>query len=246
MARFFIAASNIFGGIAYINHDEAEHMKVLRIKGGETFTVCDGNGTDYVCRLSEESPEGEMTAEILEQHPSSGEASIHCAVYSAYPKGDKAETVIQKCVELGVNEICFFPSARCVSKPDEKTILRKTLRWQKIATEAAKQSGRGRIPKVSALPSFSIAVSSACNSQLPLFLNETEHSYGIRAALEENSSARTISIMTGPEGGFEPEEAQFAINEGMKSVTIGPRILRCETAPIAAAAAVMLMTGNMD
>lgn len=245
MARFFITASNIFGGVAYLSRDDAAHLKVLRIRDGEVFTVCDGEGTDYICKKSSESEDG-AAVEIIEKVPSAGEPSVHCAVYAAFPKSDKAETIIQKCVELGAAEIVFFPSSRCVSRPDEKSLLKKTARWQKIAEQAAKQSGRGRIPKISALPSFKDAVISACNFELPLFLYEQEQSLGIRSAIEAAGDFKTVAVMTGSEGGFDESEAEFAVNAGMKSVTVGPRILRCETAPMCAVAAVMLMTGNMD
>lgn len=246
MARFFIAASNIFGGMAYIDKKEAEHIKVLRIRDGETFTICDGNGNDYICRLVHGEDGGELAAEIIEKVPSGGEPNIHCCVYAAYPKRDKAELIIQKSVEVGVTEIVFFPSARCISRPDDKSVMKKTERWQKIAAEAAKQSGRGRIPKVRTLPSFKEAVSEAAGASLPLFLYECENKLSLRDAVTAGISAKTVSVMTGPEGGFEESEASAAVSLGMKSVTLGPRILRCETAPVIAAAAVMLLTGNLE
>jgi len=244
MARFFITASNIFGGVAYLNHDEAEHVKVLRIKNGETFTVCDGDGKDYICRIGENTKDG-LSAEIIDTVPSVGEPTVFCTVFVAYPKGDKAETIIQKCVELGASEICFYPSARCVSKPDDKTIIKKVSRWQKIALEAAKQSGRGKIPQVKTVSSFGGAVSAACNHQLPLFLYEAEHDSDIRTVTESAGNVKTVAIFTGPEGGFDEGEAKYAVDMGMKIATLGPRILRCETAPIAALTAVMLLTDNM-
>ena len=244
MARFFITASNIFGGVAYLDHEEAEHIKVLRIKNGETFTLCDGAGTDYTCRIGENTENG-LSVEILDKAPSVSEPSVYCAVYASYPKGDKAETIIQKCVELGASEINFFPSARCVSKPDDKSLVKKATRWQKIALEAAKQSGRGKIPQVHTLPSFGAAVTAACSYQLPLFLYEAEKDSGIKAVIESVSDAKTIAVMTGPEGGFDEGEAKYAVEMGMKAATLGPRILRCETAPVTAVTAVMLLTDNM-
>lgn len=245
MARFFIAASNIFGGIAYLDHEEAEHIKVLRIKDGETFTVCDGNGTDYVCRLGGKE-DGNLTAQIVEARPSAGEPDVFCSVFAAFPKGDKAETIIQKAVELGASEIIFFPSSRCVSRPDDKSLVKKVSRWQKIALEAAKQSGRGKVPEVSVLPSFSQAISAAGNHELSLFLYEGEKNLSLKTAVENAGKVRTISVFTGPEGGFSEDEVSAAINSGMKCVTLGPRILRCETAPVSALTAVMLLTGNLE
>ena len=244
MARFFIAASNIFGGIATLNAGDLDHLRALRIRRGESFTVCDGAGKDYTCRLTKLDSDG-AEAEIVDSGPSAGEPSVFCAVFAAYSKGDKLETVVQKTVELGASEIVLFPSARCVSKPETLAVVHKTSRLQKIAEEAAKQSGRGKIPWVTAASSFENAVVSASKSELPLFLYEEEKQLGLKALLESAGEFRTVSVMTGPEGGFEPEEAAFAAEYGMKTVTVGPRILRCETAPLAALAAVMYATGNM-
>ena len=244
MPRFFVAASNVFGGVAYLNAKDAEHIKVLRIKEGEQFTVCDGNGTDYVCRLLKMREDG-AEAEVLDKTAASGEPTVSCAVFAAFSKGERLETVIQKCVEIGASEIALFPSQRCVSKPEGIALMRKTSRWQKISEEAAKQSGRGKIPAVTVIPTFEAAVRRAAGTQLPLFFYEEENRYGLKEALEQNQGCKTISIVTGPEGGFEPSEAEFAVSCGMLSVSLGPRILRCETAPICALSAVMLYTGNM-
>ena len=244
MPRFFVAASNIFGGMAFISGKEAEHMRVLRIRRGEKFTICDGAGNDYICRIAKDEGEG-ITAEILEKAPSAGEATVRCSVYAAFSKGDKMETVVQKCVELGAYEIIAFPSFRCVSKPDGAAIMKKTNRWQKIAEEAAKQCGRGIIPQVLTMPGYWQAVERAAKAELPLFFYEEERECSIKAALEAKPQAKTVSIFTGPEGGFEPEEAEKAKESGMVSASLGPRILRCETAPVSALTAVMFFTGNM-
>ena len=111
MARFFVAASNIFGGIAYLNGEDLDHVKALRIRDGETFTVCDGEGTDYSCVLSKVDRDN-VEVQILEKMPSKGEPSVDCAVYIAYAKGDKIEHVVQKAVELGASEIVLFQDPR--------------------------------------------------------------------------------------------------------------------------------------
>lgn len=244
MPRFFIAASNIFGGVAYLSAREIGHLRALRIRRGESFTVCDGAGKDYVCRLTKLTDDG-AEAEIVGVEPSTGEPTVFCAVYAAWAKGDKLETVVQKSVELGVSEIILFPSARCVSKPEALSVVHKTGRLQKIAEEAAKQSGRGMIPWVTAVQSFENAVLSAVKTGLPLFLYENEKKQTLRDALNSEPELKKVSLMTGPEGGFEADEAAFAAENGMHCVSIGPRILRCETAPIAALAAVMYHTGNL-
>lgn len=244
MPRFFIAASNVFGGIAYISGRDTEHIRALRIRQGEEFTVCDGKGMDYSCMLTKLGPDG-AEAKVLKKYPSIGEATIECIVFAAFSKGDRMEIAVQKCVELGASEFVVFPSARCISRPDEKSLIKKTARLQTIAEEAAKQSGRGKIPLVTVVPSYSAAIKRAAEADIPLFCYEDEHELSIKHAIELKPDAKTVSIVTGPEGGFEPVEAEFASKSGMLSVTMGKRILRCETAPICAVTAVMLLTDNL-
>ena len=244
MARFFLAASNIRGGVAYLDKASMEHLRVLRIRQGETFTVCSGDGRDYICRLRAQGAD-EGCAEILEERVSSGEPSVFCRVFAAYSKGDRMDTAVQKCSEIGAGEIIVFPSARCVSRPDAAGALKKTARWQRIAEEAAKQSGREIVPRVTAAKSFESAVADAAGADLSLFLYENEREISISSLLNAGRQLRTVSVMSGPEGGFEPAEAAFAAQAGMQHVTLGSRILRCETAPICAVTAVMLLTGNM-
>ena len=244
MPRFFVAASNIFGGVAYIDGKDAEHLKVLRVKKGEEIIVCDGSGRDYRCRVTDAGA-GEASAEILEESASAGEPGISCRVFAAYPKGDKAETIVQKCVELGAEKIIFFPSERCVSRPDGAAVMKKLERWSKIAREAAMQSQRGMIPQVSAAASFAEAMTSAAEAELPLFLYEDERRTSLLEALEEKKGFQTAAIVTGSEGGFSQEEAELAAKKGLICTRMGPRILRCETAPLCALSAIMLHSGNL-
>jgi 16S rRNA (uracil1498-N3)-methyltransferase len=161
----------------------------------------------------------------------------------AFPKGDKLEHVIQKATELGAYEIVAFPSSRCVSKPDEKSLKKKLERWQKIAASAAEQSGRGRIPQVLVLGSFMEAVNRAVQADKALFFYENERATTLRMALE-SSQWHTVSLLTGPEGGLEEKEVEQAKNAGMDICTLGRRILRCETAPLCALSAVMYASGE--
>ena len=164
------------------------------------------------------------------------------SVYVAFPKADKLEHVIQKATELGAREIIAFPSSRCVSRPDEKSLKKKLERWQKIALSAAQQSGRGRIPQVLVLNSFSAALSRAAQADRALLFYENEDAYTLKMALE--GSYRTVSLMVGPEGGLEDAEVSQAQEAGLKICTLGKRILRCETAPLCALSAVMYDAGE--
>ena len=244
MARFFVAATNIFGGVACLGAKEAAHLRALRIRRGEHFTVCDGQGTDYICRLRHIHDEG-AEAEIVSAEHSRGEPSVDVTVFAAFSKGDKLETTVQKSVELGASSIVVFPAARCVSRPSAASMITKTARLQKISEEAAKQSHRGKVPGVTVSPSFEHAVKAAAACDLALFLYENEKEGDIRSILRSKTGIRTVAIMAGPEGGFEPHEADLAERHGMRKTGLGPRILRCETAPLAALAAVMYETDNL-
>ena len=245
MVRFFVERKDIIDGAVQISGEDLEHIRVVRLRPDELFAVCDGEGNDYICRLGAHglAGRGEGVAEIVETRPSKGEPTIGCSVYVAYAKGDRLEYAVQKSVELGAREIVLFPSERCVSIPSDMT--KKIVRFQRIATEAAKQSGRGYIPRVIPLNSFRHAIEEAAQFRLSLFLYECEEKLHLKQALDQSMDTKTVSIVTGPEGGFEPHEAEFAKSAGMTTVTLGPRILRCETAPIAALTAVMYHTGNM-
>ena len=242
MHRFFIPASNIAGNLVNLDSKTLEHIKVLRLRQGELFTVCDGEGFEYSCRFNGRNSN---IADILEQNPASGEPNVDVTVFMAFSKGERSEYAIQKSVELGAKEIVLFPSARCVSRPDDASLSKKQTRWQTIALEAAQQSGRGIVPQIRIHTAFDAAVAEAMRSELPLFLYEDEQQLGLKEALETHSPINSISIFSGPEGGFEPAEAAFVRESGLLSVSLGPRILRCETAPAAALAAIMFFTGNM-
>ena len=162
----------------------------------------------------------------------------------AFPKADKLEHVIQKATELGACEIVAFPSARCVSRPDEKTLGKKLERWRKIAASAAEQSGRGIIPRVRTLPSYEAAVKEAAGADLPVLFYENERACTFAMAISRRGDFRTVSLMTGPEGGLEPSEVEKAGDWGMEICTLGRRILRCETAPLCALSAVMFAAGE--
>ena len=161
----------------------------------------------------------------------------------AFPKGDKLEHVMQKATELGACEIVTFPSARCVSKPDEKSLKKKLERWQKIAASAAEQSGRGLIPEVLVLPSYKAALERAAQVDKALLFYENEHAVTLKMALQ-SAPYSTVSLLTGPEGGLEEREVEEARQAGMQVCTLGSRILRCETAPLCALSAVMYDAGE--
>lgn len=239
MVRFFADGEELRADTVVLTGENAQHAKVLRLKAGETVLVCDGQGTECLCEVTDA---GEMKLNVLKRRESTSEAAVRVSVYMAFPKADKLEHVIQKATELGAYEIVAFPSARCVSRPDEKSLKKKLERWQKIAASAAEQSGRGRIPQVITLKSFSEALSQACQAEKALMFYEHEEALTLKTAL--TGTYRTVSLLTGPEGGLEEGEVSQARAAGMQVCTLGRRILRCETAPLCALSAVMYDAGE--
>ncbi|MBO4938393.1 MAG: 16S rRNA (uracil(1498)-N(3))-methyltransferase [Oscillospiraceae bacterium] len=240
MARFFVEPEELNGQEIILSGENAQHAKVLRLKAGEELLVCDGVGRECVCRVQEVNP---VILEVLESRNSVTEAAVRVSVYMAFPKADKLEHVIQKATELGAYEIVAFPSARCISKPDDKSLKKKLERWQKIAASAAEQSGRGRIPQVLVLPSFASALERAAHADKALMFYENEHATTLRMAME-TGGWKTVSLLTGPEGGLEEKEVEQARTAGLQVCTLGSRILRCETAPLCALSAVMYAAGE--
>lgn len=242
MPRFFVPKQEIGSSFLVLTGENAAHAKVLRLKNGDDVTICDGEGTDYICTVSDVA-NGQISLVVHSADPSQSEPKVACSVYMAFAKADKFEHVIQKATELGAAELVCFPSVRCVSRPDEKSLVKKLDRWQKIAASAAEQSRRGRIPQVIALPSYSSALKRAAEADLAVCFYENEEQLTFRAAIEA-APFRTASILTGPEGGFESEEVRQAAEAGLKICTLGSRILRCETAPLCALSALMYVTGE--
>ena len=239
MARFFVDPDMMNGDTIVLTGENVQHAKVLRLKAGEQVLVCDGEGRECLCEITDSA----FGLHILERRASTTEAAVRVSVYMAFPKADKLEHVIQKATELGAYEIVAFPSGRCVSRPDEKSLKKKLERWQKIAASAAEQSGRGRIPEVRVLGSCKAALEEASKADKALMFYENEHAVTLRMALE-SGPWKTVSLLTGPEGGLEEREVEQARAAGLEVCTLGSRILRCETAPLCALSAVMYAAGE--
>ena len=242
MARFCVAPHDLQNDIIVLTGENAQHAKVLRLKAGEQVLACDGEGYECVCTVAQVSNQ-EVELSVVERRAATSEAAVRVSLYMGFPKSDKLEHVIQKATELGADEIVAFPASRSVSRPDEKSLKKKLERWQKIAASAAEQSGRGRIPEVRVLDSYKAALERAAKADKALMFYENERATTLRMALE-NGSFRTVSLMTGPEGGLEEKEVQQALDAGLQVCTLGRRILRCETAPLCALSAVMYAAGE--
>lgn len=242
MTRFFVSPDDLQQKFITLAGENASHAKVLRLKAGEQVLVCDGAGNECICTISDTNPQ-QVSLVVDSRQAATSEAEVQASVYMAFSKGDKLEHVIQKATELGAFEIVAFPSNRCVSRPDEKSLAKKLERWQKIAASAAEQSGRGRIPRVIVLNSYQAALERAAKADIAILFYENERATTLRMALEEKPFS-TISLLTGPEGGLEDREVELAKDMGLSICTLGSRILRCETAPLCALSAVMYASGE--
>jgi 16S rRNA (uracil1498-N3)-methyltransferase len=229
---FFAQKELIYGDRIEIVGDDAFHIaRSLRMAVGDGISVADGEGTVFECTLSEIRDE-RCVCDIVSSSPAKTESPMEITLYMAYPKGDKLEVVIQKAVELGAHRIVPFESERCIKKPSADKLDKKLERLNRIAKEAAKQCGRARMPEVLAPLSFDAMVKAAAESELPLFCYEGESARSLAEVLRGFSEPpRTVSVTVGCEGGFSAREANAAISGGLISVGLGPRILRCETAP---------------
>lgn len=242
MVRFFVKPEELNNQFIVLTGQNAAHAKVLRLRAEDQVLVCDGLGKEWVCAVSDVSS-GQVSLVVKGMRESQAESSVRVCVYMAFPKADKLEHVIQKATELGADEIVAFPSARCVSRPDEKSLQKKLERWQKIASSAAEQSGRGKVPSVLVLKSYEEALSRASLADKAILFYENEQAVTLRMALQ-SGPYRTVSLMTGPEGGLEEAEVEKARKTGLQVCTLGKRILRCETAPLCALSAVMYDAGE--
>lgn len=243
MTHFFVSPGELMGDDLILTGENASHARVLRMKRGDLVTVCDGQGQECRCIVRDMSP-SQVCLAVQERSSSQSEAIVQVHIFMAFPKADKLEHVIQKATELGAVAITGFPCARCVSRPDERSLEKKLDRWRKIAASAAEQAGRGRIPTVQVLPTYTEALHLAAQAELSILFYENERRQTLRQALSARPGAASISLLTGPEGGLEPQEVAQAQAAGLQVCTLGRRILRCETAPLCALAAVMFAAGE--
>ena len=231
MRRFFTEPAYIDKNSARIIED-AEHItKVLRMKPGDKILLFDGTGYEYEAVLTNIDRK-ECQAEILEKYHTDLEPQVQVTVFQGLPKSGKMETIIQKAVELGVYNIVPMITERCIAKIEaDKKAEEKTKRWNRVALEAAKQCGRGRVPRVLSPMLFSDAVQKAAEWELALMPYEMLGHQGDTSLknILQSVSAIKISILIGPEGGFSDAEARQAQQAGIVLTGLGKRILRTET-----------------
>ena len=244
MHRFFVSPDCIDGQDVTLPDNVARQLaRVLRLKPGDRIIVLDDSGWEYVVTLTAVDSNAAQGV-VTDKRVSSGDPLVRLVLYQGMLKSDRFEFVLQKGTELGVSTFVPVSCARSVAKSDSAN---RSVRWRKIITEAAEQSGRGRIPALEKPSEFF----SACDAYggLAIVPWEEEVDTGLRSVLRRWKAAdlgiSSVSVFIGPEGGFTREEVEYARSKGVVAVSLGKRILRAETAGIAAAAAVLYELGEL-
>lgn len=230
LARFFLEPGRLHQGRVVITGDDAHHItKVLRLRVGDMIECVDSSGQVHLAKI--QSLGGSVQGTLEETVESSQESPLSLTLFQGLAKGDKMDLVVQKAVELGAGEIVPFSSRYTVVKLEKKQAQSRQARWQRIALEAAKQSGRTRIPRVGELHTFKELVARIekdhARGDLVVLAYEGEKRMGLK---DLETSGKTVSAVIGPEGGFAPEEVEELKLAGAEVCKLGPRILRTETA----------------
>ena len=250
MPKFFVKRNQINENKIVIIGEDVNHIKnVLRLNVDDYIQVCDLdtliNYTCGICKIDNDKIE----CNIFNQIDSDAESNIHINVFQGIPKSDKMELIIQKCVELGVNEITPVEMKRCIAKIEDKSKTKKNDRWQKISEVAAKQCGRDRVPKINEV----INIKNICNQALEYdivilaYENEEENTLKNELLKLKNRTNENlkIAIIIGPEGGIDKEEVELLKANGVKSITLGKRILRTETVAFVLTSIIMYELGDL-
>ena len=242
MRRFFIQ-DEIIDEVALCDQDSYHIIKVLRMNIGDEVIVVDTNAKIAKCNII--SIDNNIVVVKLKNYlEDNTEAPINLILAQALPKGDKMDFIVQKAVELGVVEIQPLIMENCVVKYDDNKKIQRQVKWQKIANEAAKQCGRTIVPEVKPIITLKEFLPTLSNECQKIVCYEAENNTGIKNVLD-NSCYTDYCIFIGPEGGFSPKEIKLCNDNLCHSITLGPRILRTETAALAATTIVLYHKGDL-
>ncbi|WP_278681587.1 16S rRNA (uracil(1498)-N(3))-methyltransferase [Paraclostridium bifermentans] len=240
MDRFFVGKNNINleNKTCIIEGEDVKHIsKVLRCRIGEELEICDNDNNEYICEITN-IDKSQVELNIVEVVEIKRESDLKIKVYQGLPKGPKMEMILQKLTEVGVDEIILVQTKRTVVKVDDKKEDKKIERWERIIYEAAKQSKRGKIPKLRGVLSFKEALADMKENDFNIAPYENERTKSIKQAIK-GVDIKNIGVFVGPEGGFEDTEIKAIEEIGGQSVSLGPRILRTETASLVASSIVL-------
>jgi 16S rRNA (uracil1498-N3)-methyltransferase len=242
MQRYFVSTQQITAESIQITGNDVHHLKnVMRARVGDQVICCDGQGTDYFVEIQQIHSQY-ILCRILQRLPSQGEPKTEIILAQSLPKGDKFEMILQKGTEIGAVSFLPFISKRTVVKLDQKKSAKKVERWQRIVKEAAEQAHRGRIPDLVAPRSWQELLTEIKNVDLALIAYEKGGQPLQRLLIP---SVSRILLIVGPEGGFTEQEIAEATAMGAHALTLGPRILRTETAPLVALSCLLFAKGEL-
>ena len=246
MYRFYVSADQLAEKEVFISGGDVNHIKnVLRLEVGDWIVACDGNGTDYVSRIQSICSD-EVVASIEKVQPTGTELPVRITLFQGMPKKDKLELIIQKAVELGAARVVPVAMNRCVVQLSAKDGAKKQERWQKIAREACKQSGRCQMMAVDAPIAFPALLAALKTHEAAIVPWEDARGYSLTAFHREHPEIHDLAIVIGPEGGMSADEIARMKDCGCQSVTLGPRILRTETAGLCALSALFCLYGELE
>jgi 16S rRNA (uracil1498-N3)-methyltransferase len=245
LPRFFLASESIQDGRVMIRGEELLRMrKVLRLRPGSQVLLFDTGGTEHEAFIHAYG-EGAAEVTVVRSYDPGRESPLAITLAQAISKGEKMDWVVEKTTELGVSRIVPFLSSHTVPKLDHGRGERRRERWSKIAISAAKQSGRTHIPKILPVHAFDAILTRDWECEAKLFFWEGPWGKDLFAVREEHAHLRSVLVVVGAEGGFSAEEASAAEGHEFETVRLGRRILRTETAAMAAVCAVQLLWGDM-
>jgi 16S rRNA (uracil1498-N3)-methyltransferase len=235
---FFVEKRCVSGDTAVLDGSEAGHMlRSLRLRVGDSFHAFDEEGSRYRMRILEATSRS-LRAEVLETAPPDEPPAVAVTLLVGMPKADKMDFILEKATELGVDRVVVFRSSRTVPRPDAADERKRLARWERIALAAAKQCGAGRVPKVEGILSWPAALAAASGADGKVVFWEGVGSFGLKRVLAPMAGARSVALLVGPEGGFSEGEVTEAEGAGFARAGLGKRILRVETAAVAALAMV--------
>jgi len=244
MRRFKINAGTIEDSAYVISGPDAQHMiNVLRLKAGDQVVLFDGTGWEYAATIRAIS-RGEVQLAVLNSQPGLAESPARITVAQGFLKDKKMDTLIRQLTELGISRWVPFCGVRSVARPDAARLAKRTSRWRKIATEALKQCRRSQPPTIEPAVDFNTMLELAASAAVKLICWEAAAA-PLRDAIPGAMPKGEVFIILGPEGGFAENEIEQACRSGFQTVSLGPRILRAETATLAAGALVQFLFGDL-
>ena len=240
MSMFYVKSDQIAGEEANIIGEDVKHIRdVLRYKINDELNICNENGEKFITQIIDFSKE-QVRLKVLRKCDETSEPSIKITLFQGMPKADKLEMIIQKCTELGVSEIVPVITERVIVKLEEKNVPKKVERWNRIALEASKQSGRQLIPNVKNPVNIKNIVENISKYDILILPYECEREKTLKEVIKNiDKDYKNIAVFIGPEGGFSEDEISMLNFENVKYVSLGKRILRTETAGMATIAMIL-------